>query len=487
MIAFYVRNVGLKIAGFIIFIIFFFIYHIVSMNVISSHDIVILLFLTLVILVPLWMNPFLQDAFELPKAHIGAAIMAVISICTAINTYRYFSKNSYSFAITKRVYGILATERIFMLIFVFIIANIIGAINSKNAIKIIAHFEPNSQSMISSLMGCAIFLLGFLNFYKRNYIELLIVAIIIGSVPVAIYGLFQWLNIDWLKWYTDSSSSVFSTMGRSNFFSSYLTMVMPFSVSAIYLSKTRWHRVIFGMLLLLQFTCVIIAKSRTSWISLYLVFALIIITFLWRLYINKKPLKLNIMKKLSKSLSVSFVLLFLFGIIIFLKEYQVLIHDESMMRRYVVWRTTVELIEKKWLFGYGPTMFQSEFHNFYPTEWKTQRLFFVFTNPHNIVLEIFFNSGIFGVTSSTGILYEMIKRGQSIFVFQEINDIAIFGPFYISGILFLIQELVMPSFIVGQLFFWLSLSIIIRSKNMHSQSTIMQNNISDRIRQDSLT
>jgi O-antigen ligase len=101
-------------------------------------------------------------------------------------------------------------------------------------------------------------------------IDQLINIILIGSVPVALYGLIQYAGLDPIEWSPHSISPIHSTMGRSNYLGSYLAMIIPFTLVRLIQSRADAQRnrlVAYGILLLLQLSCLLFTLARGAWLG----------------------------------------------------------------------------------------------------------------------------------------------------------------------------------------------------------------------------
>ncbi len=93
----------------------------------------------------------------------------------------------------------------------------------------------------------------------------LILAVLLGAVPVVLYGLTQFIGVDPLSWDSDSVSSVSSTMGRSNYFGAYVAMLFPFALLRLWRAPRDWRSGLLSLLLLFgAFT----SQARGAWLGL---------------------------------------------------------------------------------------------------------------------------------------------------------------------------------------------------------------------------
>lgn len=86
------------------------------------------------------------------------------------------------------------------------------------------------QGTYTTLAYIIIFLLLLQGMRTREQLERLITAIILASLPVALYGLIQHYGLDPLPWLGNVQVRVASSMGNSIFVAAYLIMVVPLTI-----------------------------------------------------------------------------------------------------------------------------------------------------------------------------------------------------------------------------------------------------------------
>lgn len=87
-----------------------------------------------------------------------------------------------------------------------------------------------SLGAVNVLSLVLLFLLAASALRSHRQMERLVSALIVGSVPVALYGWVQVLMWDPLDWSGGSLSPVHSTAGYSLYLGAYLAMVIPFTL-----------------------------------------------------------------------------------------------------------------------------------------------------------------------------------------------------------------------------------------------------------------
>lgn len=126
---------------------------------------------------------------------------------------------------------------------------------------------------------------------RREQLERLLLAVIIPSLPVALYGVVQSRGLDPMPWLGDVVRRVASTMGNSIFVAAYVIIVVPLTVvkvveslraiepdgggtarggSAVSAAATApvLRAAAYMVLLFVQLVCIVLAQSRGPWLGL---------------------------------------------------------------------------------------------------------------------------------------------------------------------------------------------------------------------------
>ncbi len=89
------------------------------------------------------------------------------------------------------------------------------------------------QGTYSTLSYMVIFAMLLTNLRRREQLDRLLGAVILTSLPVALYGILQHYQLDPLPWGGDTTFRVASTMGNPIFAAAYLIMVIPLSAGRV--------------------------------------------------------------------------------------------------------------------------------------------------------------------------------------------------------------------------------------------------------------
>lgn len=326
----------------------------------------------------------------------------------------------------------------------------------------------------------------FVNNFPNAKIYRLINSILASGIIVSIYGLLQIVGIDKNLWVQDVQNRVFSTLGQPNWLAAYLNILVFLSLGlglSRYLklkqiiSSTVISPFIYLYLLpLLYYLVLIFTKSRSGFISFWLVL------FVFYFFILLKDF-IKVVKPLS-------FLLFLFIIITFFTNtpfanfnkytYQGFLKyrqernpsiiekrapldtgiTSSQDIRKIVWQGSWEIFKQYPLFGSGVESFaysyylhRPKFHNL-TSEWD-----FLYNKAHNEYLNFLSNTGAFGLFSYLFLviffLYLFFR-----FLFKKNSDFYFLIGLLSSFITILITNFFGFSVVVIALFFFLIPGIV---------------------------
>lgn len=196
---------------------------------------------------------------------------------------------------------------------------------------------------------------------------------------VAFYGLLQWLGLDPFGFDLQATSlgRVFSTLGHPNYLASYIILVC-FPVMGWLMAKGD-KRLALG-LIVTSVALMILTGSRAGILGMgagvFLFSFLIVKNKVWK-----------------KVILVGALLALVVSIVAFLRT-----DSRSINYRLEMWKGTVEMIQKKPVFGYGLETFGPQFQRYVSPEMvKYEETNVLADKPHNLILEILVEGGIFAL------------------------------------------------------------------------------------------
>lgn len=335
------------------------------------------------------------------------------------------------------------------------------------------------QGTLTVLSIIVFFTLLVTGIRSKEQVDRLITSLILGSIPVAIYGGVQFLGFDPLVWVTGSISNVHSTLGYSLTLAAYLAMIIPFTLSRMIgqwgeMGNRTWA---YLTIILLQVSCLFFTLARGAWLGLLVgcLLFFLLLAYRWQR---------RVLISLSTMVLIAGVLIFLllntgwrtstlintnWSSDISIIQARALSNNE----RLAVWRYTLPMIVERPLIGYGPETFSAAFWSYYPYE-SFQELESL--NPwdaHNIILNYLTAIGILGFLTFIWIIIRfyrltLISLQHSEDRRKQVIVAAIIG----SVTAFLIQVQFNPIAFVPLVLFWflLALGIVVARDHWEEDS-----------------
>ena len=234
---------------------------------------------------------------------------------------------------------------------------------------------------------------------------------IISSL-VSIYAIMQYYGFDP---YLKDLHILTSTIGQKNWISNYLAMIFPVIFSYFLLEKSIRNKILYFILLSILYTTLMICQSRGIWIS-------ISITVIFAIYIIFKFKFCEIFKRNKKWLF-SLLITFLVITIIYstdnpLNKSAITVpqramstfdeQDPSINTRLLIWKTTLEMIKDRPIFGSGIGTFKMNYLNYQAEFLKNNPYYIKYSvkagEAHNEYLQMWAEIGIIGLGIFMGII-----------------------------------------------------------------------------------
>ena len=427
--------------------------------------------LGIVLFLPLCFNPFATPPFEPAKV----ALFQGITVGMMIASTASFLLNPQNGSLSARLrswtglFGLRTNNPLALPVLIYTAAYALATVTSIDPRLSFWGSRDNLQGVMTVLIVVVFFLLIANALRTREQLDRMTTALLLGSIPVAVYGLSQYLGLDPLNWITDSVSPVLSTMGRSNFLGSYLAMVIPFTLARIVIRRGGGAALRYTLVLVLQVTCLLPTLARGAWLG-FLGGSLVFLWLLARRWRSWALLAISIMALLigtwlfasmnniglpqcairktanvSQGSEPSFVEL----------------RTASVEARITIWKSTLSLILARWLLGYGPETFAAVFSSHYPPELaRFEGPDVMVDDPHNLILDQLAATGIVGLLAFLCVIVGFYRITLGTFSRgidrpTEATLAAILG----SATAFLIQAQFNPDVIVLVAFFWLVLAL----------------------------
>jgi len=232
------------------------------------------------------------------------------------------------------------------------------------------------------------------------------------SLLVSIYTIIQYYGFDP---YLSDLHSLTSTIGQKNWISNYLAMIFPVVFSYFLLEQTKKNRIIYFFLLFILYTTLMICQSRGIWISISL-------TLILAIYIIIKFKFYEIFKRNKKCLFCLLVTFLAITIIystdnplnkstITVPQRALSTFDEqdpSINTRLLIWKTTLEMIKDRPIFGSGIGTFKMNYLIYQAEFLKNNPYYIKYSvkarEVHNEYLQMWVEIGIIGLGIFIGII-----------------------------------------------------------------------------------
>jgi O-antigen ligase len=275
------------------------------------------------------------------------------------------------------------------------------------------------QGSYTFLCYLALFGLAAARLRSPEQSDRLLTAILFASLPVSLYGIFQYAGLDLLPWQSTVENRAVSTLGHPNFLAAYLVMVFPLAAVRLLAAKGALGRLAHGGLLAVQGLCLLLTFSRSGWLAA-LGGGLVLLLLLARIHG-----RLRLFWRLA-----AIVALLVAGVCVlayadpggavsaspFEPLHSALRGKSAATRiRVLEWQAMPSLIAARPVLGYGPDTFSLAFSRVYPPGLA------VYGGPnatgehaHNQILDLAVDAGLLGAALYLAVAAVVVVRGLSV-------------------------------------------------------------------------
>jgi O-antigen ligase len=320
--------------------------------------------------------------------------------------------------------------------------------------------------------------------------ERLVSGLLIGSLPVALYGWIQYFGLDPLTWQTGSFFPVHATAGYSLYLGAYLAMVVPFSQARLFAGPAAGalkRNFPYLVILALQAGCLLFTFSRAALLA-----ALAGCGVFSAFAIPRQQRRL--FAGVGLTLLVLGSLLFLglsYGWQIAPPNRQgeappvgqaaspggqavappggqeaAPVPDVFSLRqlsnadRLAVWRRSLPIIAARPLAGYGPDRYPAVYASFYPAPAGEAAQLSTHWDPHNLVLAQLTTAGLLGLLAFGWLVFTFYRGAVHRARHSEQGAARLLAAALLaSATAYLVQTQFNPSGLVALVIFWLVLGI----------------------------
>ena len=340
--------------------------------------------LALVVGLPLFIAPWGQNVFELPKAILLWMAVTVMGATWLVHRQQQEMRPGPHAA---PVIWTLAVG----------VALVASTLFSTNRLQSAQGSYERMQGALTTLCQLALFLMIVDRLRSPAQVERLMAAVAWGSAPVALYGLLQALKLDPLPW-TAEGSPVISTLGRSNFVGAYLVLVLPITFACLVQARDK-ARARYAGLFVTQLACLAATMSRAAWLGAFAAGGVLCLAIIWQ----RGRRRLAVIAACVGFLG-------LVGGIVALPFIPNL--TGSIGARGVIWRATGPLIAVRPLLGYGPETFGQVFTSVFPPELVyLQGRGVIVDRAHNLILDTLATTGVVGLLTYAMLIGTILVKG----------------------------------------------------------------------------
>jgi putative inorganic carbon (HCO3(-)) transporter len=418
------------------------------------------------LLLPLAFNPFGSSPFEPVKVVLFQAITAGMLLAVGTSLLRNGSLRSWETGIRSRFAEQAAKNPLQLPVLLYAGLYVLASLISINP-SVSVWGLSTGRGAITVLCLVLFFLLLANTIQSGAQVDRLITTLLVGSVPIAIYGWVQFLKLDRMPWLAPSLSAVHSTVGYSLFLGAYLSMVIPFTISRIVGGEEsgRKRPLSYMVILFLQITCLLFTLSRGAWLGL-LSGCLLLISLLANFWNRRYTIVFSLMVLIMGtaiffSMNKGFVLppprtsngLSDNASVV---EARAISNNE----RITLWIYTLPMISRRFLLGFGPETYSSAFLQSYPAEHFPEVTGLHPWDPHNIILYHLTAVGLLGFLAFIWVLVRFYKITFAAVKMGANRHIGVLAAAILSSATaYLVQSQFNPNSIVSTALFWLILAM----------------------------
>lgn len=427
------------------------------------------LILGVIFLIPLWLAYLFPtyNIFELNKAVLFRSLVWLLFAVTVVRQIFYPSWMVLQFKHLFQRYWFWPT-------LVIIISSALVFLSDNPALSFYGTPE-RQQGLISYWAYFSWFILVSINFFidrDGQKIGRAVKVATLSATLVAVYGILQVLNIDFIEWPYQPHITLrtFSTFGQPNFLASWLLLVAPLS---LYLySQSRWllGRFFWFLVFILQVVSFFLTGSRGGFLGLLLV-GLAALVF-W-------VVKGNWSRVRKTAVVGVFVLLALTSLIVLdvlsdgrIREMKNISYG-SLGARVMIYEAALDAWLEKPLFGYGLENGEAVFIKYYAPDWGIYgTVGQTADRAHNLFLDALLSGGVIGLLALLILICFFFRLFYKNWHQKKNHLLSLALAVGVAGYFF--SLLVSFTIVSGEVYFWFFLAILValnQSTNDSPQSS----------------
>lgn len=416
------------------------------------------IYLAAIFLIPVWFAYWYPtyNIFDLNKLAIFRILVALLSVTTGLRILLYPPARSEALGRFFKKYWLAP-----LIFIVGLSLTLFGALN-----PVVSFYgTPQRQAgLLSYLLYFWWFILLSFNLglaapaAAGPKVRRIIITAGLSGTLVALYGVLQFLNIDFLTWPEPAflTQRTFSSLGQPNFLASWLLLIIPLAVYLIYISRHSWWRWAWGLALVIQFLALIMTGSRGGLLALGGAGFLLFVYWLFRSSRTRRQ---------KSSVAVIFVaalLLAALGLNYFSPgRLAALTQDTgSLAVRVQLYEAAGNAILERPFLGYGLENGDQVFIRYYRPDWGIYGdVAQSADRAHDLFLDILLAAGLAGLLLYSLLYYftfDLIRNNLRTPATRPLTLALAAG---LAG--YLISLLVSFSFVSGEVYFWSFLALLV--------------------------
>ncbi len=256
-----------------------------------------------------------------------------------------------------------------------------------------------AQGTFTLLSYVLLFLVVSARLQTLDQARRLLTAMMITGVPLVALGLTQALGWDPVGLVSDARSPLYTTLGRSNFTGAYLALLLPLTVALTGTAAQCWQRLAGNGLLLVELVIIGLTLARGAWLAAIVALGMLALLWFWpRLPRNWRwGTLITGLMGLVGGLSVTLWLGRQAG---------------SEAARLTIWQATLELIAQRPLLGHGPDALGLVFPRVYPPQLVYyQGRGLTVDRAHNLFLDWTVTTGLLGLLAGLTLVAAFFRAG----------------------------------------------------------------------------
>ena len=282
---------------------------------------------------------------------------------------------------------------------------------------------------------------------------------VLSSFVVAIYGILQIFNIDFLTWPEAPylTQRTLSSFGQPNFLASFLLLTTPLSLYLWHEKRQFMWRFLYILIFVSQMLCLFFTASRGAFVAILLTSLLFLVHLWYKTTLSRsRRIALGSVVIITIVMAVSSLQLIIPGRLNSLVDYKV----GSVAARVNFYQAAANAITKNPVFGYGLEAGNDIFIKYYDVNWAINGDVAATTDrAHNLVLDILLSSGFWGLILFTLFYYAFFHLAWRNISQRKNKNLSLAIMFGAGA--YLLSLLFSFSVVATEIYFWLFFALLI--------------------------